>query len=355
VHFAVYRGDASAAENPTAGTLIGQTDISNPLQQGSHAVQLLQGLDLTPDTLHEYIAVVATYGGRTSTTYFRKWMLGVLAHGFDREALKAGHTLGLLGGYALDPWEPAMALSLRTNDHYDGVIPFDWMHTCAVAEPGLAQQAGSNLAGQIKAWYLSTINHPGDVVDLHAIGHSRGAVVVTHALKDIDITHSSMFRGSYVRLTLLDPHPANNTYEIPFGNWGSSRTVPGGAFEFALWLSTLAFQTDVHDPRVIIPAGVQHTDIWFQHTRGNDLRGEEYHERYQNLWGLINQGTNGAIANESGVPISNITDLTGTTGIGLPTSPEGGIGHAEVPYVYTQRVVDPGALVAPQGGPTGPQ
>jgi len=374
VHFDVYRGGQSIVQNPTSGKLLGSQDVSssandtsgNPAlqqQQNPHELKLLSALtpplSLTPDTSNEYIVVVATFNGGTSTTYFRKWMLAALAHGFDREALEANLTLGWIGGYTVDPWETEMDNSLQGNDGYDHVIPFDWMDTCAVAKPGQAQQAGANLAIDVQTYATTTQQqHPGDVVDMHFIGHSRGTVVVTQALQKLAVLRTSTLQGSYVELTLLDPHPANNRYGLPDGNWGSATTVPGLVMQAAYIAATAYFQGVADDPQVIIPAWVNHTDVWWQHTKADLLAGEQYSEDIQNLWGMVNQGPGGTIVNFGApIPPNNIKELTADQGPGgtiiniipgLSTSPSGVVGHSEVPYVYLQQVVNPGNLRAPQ-------
>jgi len=360
--FVVYRGDATAVANPTAATKLGEQAVSSSAQDGSgnpallkgkHTLTILPGVRLPPDTSKEFVVVVATYDGKTSQTYFRKWMLAALAHGFDREALLAGgpagkYTLGLVGGYAIDPWESEMAASLKQNDRYDDVIPFDWMHTCAVYEHGLAQAAGVDLATLVRAWHRDHITHQGDVADLHFIGHSRGTVVVTRALHNLDVAHASLFRGSFVELTLLDPHPANNNFGA-WGDWATGYLTDKSLLSYLFYRGTLDFQRAVRDPRVVIPPGVKHTEVWWQHTKADLLTALPYEESSQNLWGvvtlsLVDGQPGGSIVNDSGVSIASgsLRDLTDQNVPGI-----GFVGHIEVPYVYLKQVVDAGALTEP--------
>jgi hypothetical protein len=370
VQFAVYRGGASAITNPTAAEQIGTTQTissstedasGNPaLQQGTHALKLISGVSLPPNTSKEFVVVVATYNGKTSTTYFRKWMLAALAHGFDRYVWlfnphgtsKYGEFgLKLIGGYAVDPWEAEMASSLKQNDYYDDVIQFDWMHTCGVEEPGLAQEAGVKLANLVTAWPSSHIQHQGDVVDLHFIGHSRGTVVVTQALQNLNIPQSPLFQGSFVELTLLDPHPANNNYG-PWADWAAGYLTHNSFASYAAYHATWGFQDAVDDPLVVIPAGVKHIEIWWQHTKTDLLDAQPNEESTENLWGEVTVGPltgvpGGSVRNNSGIPITpdSLVNLTNddVPGIGV-------VGHIQVPYVYIQQVVNPGALIAPQWG-----
>ena len=59
---------------------------------------------------------------------------------------------------------------------------------------------------------LAPQEHDGDVMDLHFIAHSRGVVVVTEALRVLTAQDNPLIKQSFIALTLLDPHPANNKY-----------------------------------------------------------------------------------------------------------------------------------------------
>src|SRR4051794_20594408 len=73
---------------------------------------------------------------------------------------------------------------------------------------------------------------PGDGIDLHLIGHSRGSVVVSQAaiaLQELDQGGSlPQLTAGRLRLTFLDPHPAHNTHTLgtPSRGWYSVAEGP---------------------------------------------------------------------------------------------------------------------------------
>ena len=56
------------------------------------------------------------------------------------------------------------------------------------------------------------------MVDLHLIGHSRGSVVITQAMKTLqkDLAKIPQAKGGFWELTYLDPHPSHGTNVAPF-------------------------------------------------------------------------------------------------------------------------------------------
>ena len=176
--FDVYRSDKTVLDG--SSVLLGETTIdpavdSQKLTQGTHAaVSLIQGTVLTPNTTLPYIVVVANRNGNVAedassvnTTYFRTFELGVVVHGKE-------------SGIAVPAWETTMASDLKKFDHYDNVIAFNWAKDSSTSAQGLATKAGDTLYSQIvNAAASLEASHAGDVVDLHLIGHSRGAVVVS--------------------------------------------------------------------------------------------------------------------------------------------------------------------------------
>ena len=188
--FDVYRSDRAVLDG--SSVLLGETTLdpavdSQKLTQGTHAgVALVQGTALTPNTALPYIVVVADRNGAVAedpnslnTTYFRTFELGVVVHG--KESTPSNAT---------PAWETSMASDLKKFDHYDNVIAFNWVKDSSMPAPGLATKAGDALYSQVVAAAASLdATHAGDVVDLHWIGHSRGAVVVSRALQDLASHH----------------------------------------------------------------------------------------------------------------------------------------------------------------------
>jgi len=412
-HFEIYRSTDSTIHDlknltPDANLVkLGDTTLiaTDKLTKGEHdKVTILSKTELLPDTRMPYIIVVASYNDKKVQVYFRKWMLGAVVHGFDRWALHESplHRLpdwlwrSEFQNFTEPSWETTMASQLKTKDGYDEVIACDWMQTCGLKQHGWAEQAGEKLAGDIVTWIRAHEQHPGDVVDIHLIGHSRGTVVVSQALQTLATklkTNNAPFGGSYVELTLLDPHPANNMLDVPWASWAFNFDAGGGcqtnfkgcaaAMEKMKTLSTkeiqsmspdelkrimascggddfikayieadcennpvkdskdardstINFQLDTKDSRLSIVSGVKKIDVFFQHTSANQLCTQPDQEFIQNLWGMVSPTT---LSSLDGTIAINKTDLTNADidGIGV-------IGHNEVPLVYEQLWVDSGTL-----------
>lgn len=392
IHFEVYRSateDSASASHRilTKDIQIGEGDITNEtnLPPNKHRVRFaLQNEDaLKPNTAFPYVVVIGTYNGKQSITYFRKWMLGAISHGFSRwnqpyanlpvaqvpiPINRAAQIFEFYSGNAFTPhdnltgipdWETNMAKDLKNYDGYDDVIEFDWTKTCAVEKSGMAVQAGGELREKVLDWISNhRKQHVGDVVDIHLIGHSRGTVVVTQALNGIMPVLLEANFGSYVELTLLDPHPANNELEQPWASFGTPNGIdatlnPYRAFRWAKKTGSITllligikayedilnqvteFQRVAHDPYLDIPENVNSVDVWYQHTKADDLGDQPDQEWIMNLWGL--RGVN-VIRNKGGVPV-HFYDLTTGANFGKKS-----VGHNQVPNEYEELIVKTGKL-----------
>jgi len=182
LRFDVYRSDQPIVDGTSKliGTQVIATTDTADLAQGTHVdVKLIAGTTLPPNQSLPFIVVVADGDNNvtedpasTNVAYFRTWVLGAVAHGFNSTSSNTTPT-----------WETRMANELKTVDHYDAVIAFNWMATAGLKKSGQAVAAGDQLYSQIiVAADNLAAGHAGDVVDLHVIGHSRGAVVVNRAL-----------------------------------------------------------------------------------------------------------------------------------------------------------------------------
>ena len=139
--------------------------------------------------------------------------------------------------------------------------------------------------------------------------------------------------GSYVKATLLDPHPSNTAdaglYSAQSGFFGA---IAVNAY--------LNFESATKDPEVVLPAGagIKSIEVDYQHTPASGFPSSNT-ERVLNLWG---EGQNdGYLVNQSGVPIQwqNLTSVK---------DPKAGlIGHSEIHVWYQLRVVDVGAVTTP--------
>jgi thioesterase domain-containing protein len=285
-----------------------------------------------------YVVVVATSGGQKSTVYFRKFLIGVLAHGFDRWAF--ANTLSSVSLVSIPVWETNMARTLKSLDNYDDAIAFNWTQTCTLPKPDMAVHAGHDLAAEVQAKLAIRSQHPGDVVDLHFIGYSRGAVVVAEAIKAM-ASKDPLLGGGFVQVTLLDPHPANNCFKANCpsdsttdSTWGSfARDSKDQLTESARVARARAmdFQKAASDPPITISPGVKKVEVWFQHTPASCFSARPGVESQMNLWGMVDSQ---ALIDQSG----QLTQPTEKT-----NCPEA-IGHNQIPTLYQTQIVETGKL-----------
>ena len=334
IHFDLYR---SATSNATTNAIL-STDDTNPadLTLGEHTVSFTPNAGLPPNTALPYVVAVATCNGQKSTAYFRKFLIGVIAHGYDRWAF--ANTLSSVSVVSVPPWETAMARTLQSIDRYDDVLAFNWTQTCTLPRPDMATQAGHRLASEVLAKTAIRTQHPGDVVDLHFIAHSRGAVVVTEAIKDL-AKQDPLLAGSFVEVTLLDPHPASNCFAAncaPINNpdspWASfakdSRNQLTPAAQIAR-TRVARFQQAAADPPVTIPPGIKKVEVWFQHTQASCFNPRAM-EHEMNLWGIADPP---GLIDQSG-QLTQPTDKTNCSEA---------IGHNQIPILY-QTLAETGKL-----------
>lgn len=322
----------------TAADLIGTDTLSSSdtadLSVGHHqlALKLTSGT-LLPDPAHEFVTVVANPGKTimepnytNDTAGFRIYVLGVVAHGFPFQ-----------GSTATPAWETSMASNLKSIDKYDDAIAFNWIVMGAALYPGEATAAGDILYKQVvdKSHQLAS-GHPGDVVDLHFIGHSRGTVVVCQAMHDLVGTTDPILKGSYIKATLLDPHPANISTIVV----ASVNPLAIASPAFVLYQ---LYETVDNDAQIVIPSNVNYVEIAYQHSWFHDF-GLSSSEFYLNLWG---EGPTDGIISQSTSPIHwiNLTDMFDAAFIPGTKNPIGAIGHAEMYTWYEVHTVDAGKLL----------
>ena len=324
VSFNIYR---SAAFNSLGGAqLIGTAMIpgsdSADLSPGTHSgVQLALTSPngqpvtaLTPNTALPFIVIVANLDG--STASFETHVLGVIAHGLEIDPIE-----WLLN--QVPAWETQLAGALQ-SDGYQAVIPFNWVFLSILPSPLALEMASNQLHQQVVAEADQLAGqHPGDVVDINFIGHSRGTVVISEVLQDLVGTNDPALRGGYMEMTLLDPHPANPF--ISASNWDPY--IPLANDLAALVLS---YEFVASDPRVVVPSNVMQTQLFDEQTPAGQLGFSDLIEVLFNTWGQ----TASALINQSAQPIreKNLTNVT-APGIGL-------IGHTETHDWYLANVVD---------------
>jgi hypothetical protein len=324
VSFNIYR--SSAFDSLNGAQLIGTATIpasdSADLSLGSHTGVKLSltapngqpVTTLTPNTALPFIVVVANSDG--STASFETHVLGVIAHGPEINPV-----LWLLN--RVPSWETQMAAALQ-RDGFEAVLPFNWIRLSILPFPLAIRLAGSELFQQViaEADQLAR-QHPGDVVDIDFIGHSRGTVVISEVLQDLNGTNDPALRGGYTEMTLLDPHPANLSFSK--FSWDFF-LAPANDFAALVVL----FESLALDPQVVVPPNVMQTQIFDEQISAGQLGFRYPSEILLNFWGE----TASAIPNQSLQPIQekNLTSVT-AAGIGL-------IGHSEVHDWYLANVVD---------------
>jgi hypothetical protein len=335
VNFNIYR--SAGYKSLSGAQLIGTASIP-----GSDSVDLSVGMHqgvklsltapngqpltaLTPNPALPFIVVVANpggtapgSGGTNDIASFETHVLGVIAHGFEFDPF-------LLWTNQVPLWEMQMAADLLHIDGYQAVIPFNWVRLSILPFPGPIEIAGDMLYQQVvtEADQLAS-QHPGDVVDINFIGHSRGTVVISEVLQDLVGSNDPALRGGYMQMTLLDPHPAN-----PLFSQFSFIPNISVAQDFAV----LVFVVELlmRDPQVVVPANVLGVQEFDQQTPAGQLGFQTLDEILLNLWGELPS----ALPNQSSQSIrsQNLTNVT-APGIGL-------IGHEQVPDWYLVNVVDP--------------
>jgi hypothetical protein len=268
----IYRSSTAAIGN--SSILVGQTTLQlTDLTVGSHqvTVNLSQALDINPSM--KYVLAVADPGNTVAettktdnTASFRTWIVGAVTHGLELDG-------------QFPPWVTMTTAGL-TADGYDAVVPFDWARLSASPTPGSVQLAAQGMTAQINQAIASLPLQPGDVVDVHLIGHSRGGDVVSVVAGELNRSAPPL-SGGYLKLTLLDPHPARNG---PVAYYSSSNGPIGTLAQ----MQYLAFQSSTNDPPLTIPPGVNSTEIFYQQTKvPNALLPAEH---FLNSWGEVPAG-----------------------------------------------------------------
>jgi len=328
----IYRSSSDTFDPSTATEVDQETipaqdsggDSSEAL--GTHTVDIALNNPLKIDPQQEYVFVVVdsnhTIGfddGTYKEAHFRAFVLGAVSHGFS-----------LFGGLTgLPAWETAAQQDLVNIDKYDQVIAFNWLSQSNAKVAGVTITQGQNLANQIQAAadaLVANYGNPGDVVDLQVIGHSRGAVVVSQALLDLELISDPVLNGGYKKMTLLDPHPANNSF--------ASQDYSSGGSLFDNYVAVpiyRSFQATAVDPQVVIPIDVNEAEIYYQHSSALDFSVFNS-EGNLNLWGEDPS----LIVNYSTAPLT-VVNLTDNVDPSL-----GPIGHSEVPLYYEKYVIQAG-------------
>jgi hypothetical protein len=268
---------------------------------------------LTLDPAHPYVFAVATGPDNVTTdASYQTFIVSAVTHG-----------LTLPPSFSNTPpaWVPAMAASLRA-DGYNKVFAFSWSRTSGLPIPGEGTKAGNRMAGEIEKF----LEKPGDVpagavVDIQLIGHSRGSVVITQAMQDLEGNLSSIPQaaGGYWLLTYLDPHPAHADNIVNFG-------VADNAAGRAALAAANFVQRHAADPYpLVVPSHVTEVQDYYENTPAN-LTPLLSTERVLNPWGTF--PPNGITLASPSTTVMHVLNLTAP-----------GIGHSEVHEWYQDNVV----------------
>jgi hypothetical protein len=324
---------------------------------GHHEVSIDLGQALTPNTHDPYVVAVADpdsaltavqVGARTVS--FRTYVIGAVIPGFDATQFvqdflgKWGSILGsgspvvalfsqLVG--LLPPethdWEYSVASALYAAD-YDIVLPpFFW--DSGIASPYAVADAVRQLTGQIITAAEEIPNlQDNDVIDVHLVAHSRGTVVSGLVMQDlVDSSPIPQLQHGYLKMTLLDPHPADNAL-------GLEASFSQDFLGFAALSLYSAFQAQTQDGPVDVPNRINAVEEFWQETPVSALSGR--FERIMNLFG------------DPGLVLPGSPDLAM---IKSDVTAEG-IGHTEIQQQYIARatpdLLATGQLIgAPPAGP----
>jgi hypothetical protein len=223
------------------------------------------GLPIDPS--HPYVLVVGDPEDAipdpdrsNNVAAFRKYVIGIVVHGLSTSG-------------TLPTWVNPMAASLQA-DGYDAVIPLDWAAPSLSQDPNVTAQVGANLAARV-ASLAGAVAGP---VDMHFISHSRGSVVVSQAVQDLDAMGVAQLNEGYLQLTFLDPHPAHPAFPAQYSaSSGVLGRLAAGTVD--------NFQAAANDPPVVIPPNVADAEVYYQHTEASQTPSGE--EQLINLWGEV--------------------------------------------------------------------
>ncbi len=308
---------------------------------------------LRPDPTHQFVITTLDDNGalnphdvyNTPQAEFRIWLVAAVTHGFSLGGPFAGLNAALLAltntGFlpsAPPNWVDQMTGDLVDLAKYDYAIDVPWA-TDSIKGPNgghYTQLWGYNMALQLQNELPDDLppefDPMKDVVDIHFIGHSRGSVVISQALMDINNSNVGApqynlgnaprwLTAGFELMTMLDPHPANNA----FGDLSLNESLPSPKKELAAASAETIrrFQSAAQDNNVVVPSNVWAAEDYFQKTDATMAPGLE---NSVNLWGeSVDQ-----IENESHLDEIQSHDMSGM-----------GVGHGEIVDIY-QAIVGQG-------------
>ncbi len=272
ITFEVYRSadDRLDPLDRSVGSSTRSTDATgaSATAEGIHRITIPLPDGLPPNPSRPYVLVAADPGGalpestrEDNVAGFRKHVIGVVVHGLQTS------------GSGTPLWEAKLARALR-DQGYEQVIPYTWSDESRTA--GSAAKQGPRVANIVRK--LSEFYPETEPVDLHLIGHSEGAVVVSQALLALHRSSTPQLQAGYTKATFLDPHAANNN--APGGQVSVSSGFDG-------WLAKKtihSFQAMANDPLVTVPDDVEAAEVYYQHT---PVQVNGANDGMYNLWGQV--------------------------------------------------------------------
>jgi hypothetical protein len=306
---------------PLGSVVLSRDDLKETTRTQQVYIPVNTPLPLGIDGFHKYVLAVADPNHVTDR-------VAEVDRAYDQAGFQI-HTIGVVSE-GLTPgnpfnagknpkWVTDMTTALHNVDMFDEVIPFSW-NSATAGIP--AQAAGKNLYQNRVAPMVNAVRgnfettSPHDVINFQFIGHSRGCVVISEAVTLLVRNESSLkLHHEYIKMTFLDPHPANNQY-------GPNASWPTTAVGSATYSAYRSIQAATKDDPVRVPFGVHEIEDFFEHTVSDKLPGKE--NIFLNLQGLSPSPTN--VINESGVAIRPF-DWTNRRVNGPGTDV---IGHSEI-------------------------
>jgi len=220
-----------------------------PLASGSGTVAITAPEGLRPDPSRPFVIAVADPSGVITETSesnnsvsIRKRVIGVVTHG------------GIQSSSFPPGWAVATTEAVRAQG-YDAVFTYTWAGESRT--PGAATKQGPRLANALR--HASRLFPEDEPVDLHLIGHSQGTVVNSQALVSLERLTTAQLAAGSIRLTMLDPHAANN--DAP-----GQHDVASGLDGRLANAIIRDFQRRARDPIVFVPGNVDFAEVYYQHT-----------------------------------------------------------------------------------------
>lgn len=231
---------------------------------GVHYVRIPLPTGLPPDPIDPFIVVQANEGRKVGesnygndSASFKQFTLGVVVHGLH---LPIPRISLIPPSVKLIPeWVGTLSSEL-TADGYSQVISANWVVQSVLPKAGQTQQEAKTLTWQI---LHSTVlqqaeESQGAVLDIHLIAYSRGASVVSQIAEDLEDNSilPQQIRQGFLRMTLIDPHPANNALDLFSKN--------GNPLGIVAQHVNSAFNAKAEDPDVEVPSIVSELENYYQ-------------------------------------------------------------------------------------------